>query len=318
MAIRKVGLNVYGFSIQDRENQRRELHNINGRTLIEHINDYADNNVGQYVDDAREESVFCFDSKNEETVYNDDNQEIYKIFYGRIKTGEYGIESELVDKQTGNISYNRTSNDADVMPFGFAVLLPAGQVNSGIIILQSIGNYAMKSILHKKLRECIRNIDEDLKFEMGVIVPRVVLDRFFEHGVLQKIRLIRYGIPNDLSERYGLNLGVEEIVEERVIRKPQGFLQNKRREINEWRAGARAYNTVIQLDDFEYDDLKMEFRFGRTSKTISLRSIDNLQMTEDITENVNLQGGHPEFTSLCVQMKETGEFYLRARGLILE
>ena len=64
----------------------------------------------------------------------------------------------------------------------------------------------------------------------------------------------------------------------------------------------------------EYVDLKLEFATGRTSKTISLRNVDKLIVTEDITDVVEIVGGHPEFTSLCGAMKETGEFYLIAKG----
>ena len=299
-------------------NQRLELHNINNETLIEIINRYGNQHLRRYTNDSSQETVFCFDTIYTETISNQNNQKLYDILYGRVKTGEYGIESELVNQTTGNLSYNRTTDDADVMPFGFAILIPDGSINNAIIVIQSIGIYGMKKVLEGKIIQCIKDINNEYRFEMGVILPKVVLDRYFEHGTLQKIRLIRYSIPNDLSERYGLNCGVNEFIEERVIRKPQGFLENKKKELHEWRNGERRYDAVIQLDDFEHDDLKMEFSFGRNSKTISLKNIDNLQMCEDITDLVRSIGGHPEFSSLCVQMKETGEFYLKAKGLIVE
>lgn len=153
---------------------------------------------------------------------------------------------------------------------------------------------------------------------MGVIVPRVMLNRFLKEGVLQKIRMIRYGIPDDIAERYGLNAGVKDIVEERVIRKPRGFINNRKKEIEDWRNGNITYDKLIQVDDFEYDDLKMEFKLGRTLKTISLKNIDNLQVCEDITNEVQIKGGHPTFISLKKIMKNTGEFYLRAKSLLLK
>ena len=48
----------------------------------------------------------------------------------------------------------------------------------------------------------------------------------------------------------------------------------------------------------DYDELKMDFKLGKTSKTISLKNIDNLQMTEDVTDEVTLEGGHPTFDTL--------------------
>ena len=38
---------------------------------------------------------------------------------------------------------------------------------------------------------------------------------------------------------------------------------------------------------------------------------------EDVTEEVNMENGHPIFESLCCNtMRNIGEDYLRARGLI--
>lgn len=316
--MKNVGLTVYGLSIQDRENQRRELHNVEGRTLIEIIEDYIRGAMNTYEDDTESETVFKFEDINVNTAYNNNNQERYTILCGRVKTGEYGIASELVDCQTGSVSHVRTINEADVKPFGFCVIVPAGEIDNAIIILQSVGIYGMKTVLHKKMQECIRGVNSELKFEMGTIVPRVYLDRFFEHGTLRKIRLISYAIPDDDADRFGINRGVRETSREIIIKKPVGFLQNRRRELSEWRNGARRYDQVIQIDGFEYDDLKLEFSAGRTCKTISLRNIDRLIVTEDITETVTLQEGHPTFESLCEAMRETGEFYLVAKGLLAE
>ena len=316
--MKSIGLTVYGFSIQDRENQRYELHNIKGRSLIDILYSYMQRYVRTYSTDNFAETVFTFDEVNVECIMNEQNQEKYTILYGRVKTGEYGIESELVDYETGNVSHNRTANEADVMPFGFSILIPAGEINSAIIILQSVSNLGMKTVLHKQLMQCIKEVDNEFKFEMGTIVPRAYLDRFFNHGVLKKIRLISYTIPDDDSEKYGINRGFTGASREIIIKKPIGFLENKRRELTEWRNGSRRYDQVVQIDGFEYDDLKLEFATGRTSKTISLRNVDKLIVTEDITDVVDIIGGHPVFTSLCASMKETGEFYLMAKGLLVE
>ena len=63
--------------------------------------------------------------------------------------------------------------------------------------------------------------------------PQAYLDRFFNHGVLKKIRLISYTIPDDSSEKYGINRGITEASWEIIIKKPIGFLENKRRELTE-------------------------------------------------------------------------------------
>ena len=96
----KYWVNSYGFSIQDRENQRYELHNIKGRSLIDILYSYMQRYVRTYSTDNFAETVFTFDEVNVECIMNEQNQEKYTILYGRVKTGEYGIESNwLIIKQ---------------------------------------------------------------------------------------------------------------------------------------------------------------------------------------------------------------------------
>jgi hypothetical protein len=36
---------------------------------------------------------------------------------GIIETGDYGYETDLIDRQTNNLSHHRTTNEAELMPF---------------------------------------------------------------------------------------------------------------------------------------------------------------------------------------------------------
>lgn len=113
-----------------------------------------------------------------------------------------------------------------------------------------------------------------------------------------------------------MDRGTKEAVQERVINRPIGFARNKFDRIMECLKGERTYDTIIELDDFEIDDLKMEFGFGKRNKTISMKGLDRLVVTEDISENVLTENGHPVFQSLCENMREIGEEYLRSKGAI--
>ena len=81
-------------------------------------------------------------------------------------------------------------------------------------------------------------------------------------------------------------------------------------------AGRRGYDKIVEIDDFEIDDLKLEFSFGKRNKTISMKGLERLTINEDVTENVVIENGHPTFLSLCKVMREIGEEYLRAKGAI--
>lgn len=316
--MRMVGLTTFGFSIFDENNQRVDLNDINGRKFIDILENFVKTDLGNFSNIEKDERVFSFVVSERGDIKNENDQFKYRALYGKLKTGEYGVETELVDHNTGSVSYIRKENEADVLPFGFAVFIPAGKVNHAVMVLQSLGIYSMKMILHKQLDRCVKSIDARYSFTMGVIVPRVVLERYLTNGALKAVRIIKYEIPQDTAERFGVNYNVNESYEEIIIRNPIGFLQNKRREIEEWKNGTRRYDQVVQIEDFEYDDLKLDFKMGRNMKTISLKNIDNLQMKEDVTKEVDLDGGNPTFVTLKEVMKERGEFYLYAEGLLVE
>ncbi|WP_320961774.1 hypothetical protein [Hungatella effluvii] len=312
-----VGLTTYGINVRNAEQQQLELHNIFGRSLIDIIYDTATVAKKTYENNKEEEAVFTFDEVKKEIIRNEDGQDLYQILYLRVKTGEYGTESEIVDSTTGDLVYTRNPRQADVMPFGCCIIIPCGEYVSGVIVLQSLGRMGISTVMKKRLNEYVRAVNGSLRFVMGTIVPKVYLERFFKNGILKAVRLIRYGIPDDDADRYGVDKKVKSIVEERIIRKPTGFLRNKTDALKECIAGTRRYDEVVQIDGFEIDDLKLEFGMGKRNKTISLKNIDNITASEDISEDVIIENGHPTFDSLCEVMKETGEFYLRAKGLLL-
>lgn len=114
----------------------------------------------------------------------------------------------------------------------------------------------------------------------------------------------------------GINYGVKQTKEERIIYKPIGFMERKKKEIQEWFAGQRSYTEIIELDGFEYDDLKLEFSLESTNKTFDLRDMNSLVVNEDITKKVKQIGGHPVYHDLIPIMQETAEGYLKGMGLL--
>ena len=313
--MRKVGLTVYGLSFINGE-EKLELHDIyDGKSLLDIVEKFAIENKNNVSNDPENESIFLFEKVERKEIISTEGKEEYELLFGRVKTGEYGIESELLDITNGNI-YKRKENQADMLPFGFCIAVPKGKVTQARIILQTIGNYGMKVALQRKISECIDGYKMEGNIFWGQVIPKAYLDKFFNHGVLQKIRMIRYDIPEDVSNRIGINYGVKQTREERVICKPIGFLERKKKEIDEWRRGQRSCTNIIEIEDFEYNDLKLEFKLGRVNKVISLADISNLRVTEEVTDRVDIYGGNPEFESLKKVMQETAKDYLIGMGLL--
>lgn len=314
--MKKIGITVYAFNVQNNVNQRMELHNIANRLgFIEILQDFMYRHNFDYTREDVMEKVFKTNDYTVEKINDDAGNEKFTIVSGMIKTGDYGIESEIVDSGTGQTVYTKSAADADVMPFFFSVAVPSGQTDRGIIIFQTLGIYGMKTVFHKKLEDFIKEIDPALKLIIGNVMPRAYIEHYLDYGVLQKIRLLKYDIPNDVSERIGINNGVQTSYQELIIHKPVGFLERKRQLVNECLRGQRFCNSIIEIDNFEYDNLKLEIQLGKGTKTFNLANIDNLVVTEDITERVTILGGNPTDNSIKPILTETSEQYLGEMGL---
>ena len=318
MAKKKNNLNIYGLSIINNENKRVLLNSLDeGKSYIDLVEKYIMDNIMLYTKDSSKDTLFQFEHVEKEYVKNEANQVRDGILFGRVKTGEYGIESELVNVNTGQVT-NRSKEQADMLPFGFCIAIPSGRVDTGIIILQTSGIYGMKLSLHRHLQKCLTDYNPELNLQLKSIAPKTYIERYFNAGTLKKIRLLRYEIPEDESEKIGINYGVKQTKEERIIHRPVGFLQRKKKELEEWFAGQRSYTNLIEIDGFEYDDIKLEFALGNGNKTLNLREISSVVVSEDITDKVMQVGGNPDYDKLKPVMKQTAEEYLKNMGFLNE
>lgn len=313
---KKVKLSVYGMQVKRNGTENQDLNNLcEGESLISIIQEYIADHIDEYENNTEDESLFAFTQIVQDNIIVEGRM-AGNALSGIVKTGDYGVVSELVDANNTIDTYTRTASQADVMPFGFCILVPMNNPYTCIMVLQSLGRYGMKISMQKKLQSIIRSKDEELFVNLGPIMPREYIQRYFRQGILQKICMTRFEIPQDESERYGVNYGVDQTFEERVIHKPVGFVQRKGMELEEWRRGQRAATDIIQIDGFEYDNLKFVFKLGGVEKTINLDNVEKIVITEDITDRVVLEEGHPQFEPLKNIMIEIGCQYLTGIGQI--
>lgn len=312
---KKVKVSVYGMNISENGVERVNLNNIyQERSLIQILDEYIQNNLNRYDNDHNKENLFAFSQCETEQILDDQGRIQATVLSGVVKTGEYGISSELIDINTGDV-YNKSIDQADIMPFGFCIIVPAGYVDTCIVVMQNLGQYSIKLSLQKKIQSIIRVVNNDLFVSLGPVMPRQYIQKYLREGILQKISMIRYEIPRDETERLGVNYGVEKTYEERIIHKPIGFLERKANVITEWMNGQRAATDIVQIDGYDYDNLKFVFKLGNIEKTINLDNVEKVVITEDISDRVAIIDGLPTFDTLKPVMIEIGRGYLQGIGM---
>lgn len=312
-----IGLNVYALFVYDENAKQVDLHSVvEEKDIIELIEEYIGINIQEYVDNNERSSIYKFVDCEVVEQCDQENNIYAKYLYGRVKSGNYGVEAEIVDKKTGETMHKQTISEASVLPFDFIVILPAGIAYQAIFITQTQGVYGVKTQLEYAFATYIRGKNKSMVLHFGPVYPRAYVEKFLNNGTLKKMKLFRYNIPNELADRYGVIPGTKGrgAQQEIVLSSPLGFSRRKIEEIRECIRGTRTYNQIVEIDEFEYDDLKLEFKLGKKNKTISLKNLDKIVVSEDITDMVVLQNGNPTKESIIPIMRETGIGYLVEMG----
>ena len=115
----KIGLAIYSLNIFDGQANATDLRNLyDGKDLFTVVKTLREDTVIKSVD---WEILVQYDCQ--ENIGRQE-KELLRCVYGRIKTGDYGVESEIVDTTTGEQTYHMDSTEARVMPFDFMIAMP--------------------------------------------------------------------------------------------------------------------------------------------------------------------------------------------------
>ena len=79
--------------------------------------------------------------------------------------------------------------------------------------------------------------------------------------------------------------------------------------------GQRAATDIVQIDGYNYDNLKFVFKLGNIEKTVNLDNVEKIVITEDISDRVAIINGLPTFDTLKPVMIEIGRGYLQGIGM---
>lgn len=229
----------------------------------------------------------------------------YRLISGIVKTGSYGYESDIVNKNGNIITHHRTSEEAELLPFYFLVAIPRNK-DEGIVILQSFKQYGIKKIFTENFENYFKSERAEYKIEINDLIPEKLLTELLERGSVTKLRYISFKQPVDLADAVDTedheedpNLKAELILSEKkgiisgVVNSIKGRLPYKKGQNDD------PLKKLIEITSFEYDTVKIEVRVNGKYRNIDLCDLGNIRPTMNITGDVVfLNSGHPEFDSI--------------------
>lgn len=239
----------------------------------------------------------------------------------RIRTGVFGVEADIYDRNERKTVGKRDVNKADVMPFLFFIAIPKPSttdedhpVNKGIMFFQSNGVYGAKSKTAALLNSFSRR-QMNSSFIMRNVSPGAFLDQLFKIGKLRKMHLIRNNVsPDDADKLRDDFYAKEELIVsgfiadkiENILDKLKQFGLNPQA-VYEWEPGE------------EYQDVKVNMEIDKgIYRTIDLHHFERRSILEYIPEQYKKGNGHANEETILPYFIERGESYLAQMAVSLK
>ena len=285
------GMLVCSFTIKKRFSRTGNLYHLNECVQIQNHNydDAVDvlfafcQENEKYTDDSASMKMFSIDQDSIRTI----DQAAYKALVFTINSGNYGIESEITDRYTGNVNYVVTEDDANIKKFRCLVYIPkdvAGhKVEKGILIFQTIASFGVKTLTCKQLKAFFRR--DDMTFETRSVSARSFFEQLIQKGLAHKITLIKNRVSPDSSDNMLITSGREE----RSYYKPQlkeNFVSRLLDFVED-----RQDDDLFEINDDAFEDVKVTFKIGNSYRTVSVSDLDRFSVVEEFPPYVFEDGG---------------------------
>lgn len=247
------------------------------------VTDYLLNFLYKSTNPIDDESLSKLFSIEKRSIKVEENSEFYYITCV-IKSGSYGLESDITDRKTQDVVYSRKKDDADIKRFRCLFYIPKNKNNflakKGIIVFQTLGNYGVKTITLKHIKKFFSK--NGFTFESRTISATDFLRNLIENNRLKKITFIKNVISEDDCDNLYVQCGREERsyvrprLKDRIYHKLMNLVEKK----------FDKSNYAIEFGDECFEDIKLTFKIGNSQKTASITRIDKFSIVETIPQKI--------------------------------
>lgn len=214
-------------------------------------------------------------------------------FHGWFQAGSYGLKSEIVNVQTGNIDYHKLQDNAEIINHYIRFFVPA-QFNEGIALLHGYKNVGIKTLLHGVLAKAFSN-DTGRVLQMHPLAYEKAFVEW-QRAIAKEIKLVRYtGLANLEDKLTALGHKEQDLVIRAGKRRDLGKL------IDFFTAGSDRSQAVEVLSPL-CDHIKTTVELGGRKRTFRIGANPTNQVCEiELDEKeVPVVAGNPNPNSMHV------------------
>ena len=317
-----IGLSFYSFRIFGENTSKNKLkykilygNNFNiGKLIYNELKNKAE----RFANDNLKEQVSRVDFA-EINHHNLDDLYYFSSLKSIVKSGNYGVETEIIDSENGEKAFTQTKKQAGVKPFGFA-LYYSKDIRTGLLVTQSFGVHGISSLLKTELQSIIKQIDPELIVEIKSVTPKDYLEKLLTTSQISDICVEKYKKKkaHDLAD--DKNFLFDSSVIEMHYKNPLISDQKKFLEIITNRRPLNTELSFITSEEEEILNFKFECKVNGKSKKVSYNNYFSMRITEDITKEVTIDPntGHPGRDSLFEIMDNISIWYLHTMNVVAD
>ena len=235
---------------------------------------------------------------------------------GVLGAGDYGQETELFNRQTGE-SEPKASDIADLFKYYYRFDVQPGRTRS-IAVLQKISNTSIIQVLRGAFRAFFMQANQGYKVHIDRLVPREVLREYLENGDLREVTITRNHVPRRKTDRLGLSdagMTPENTTFKEVFRANKGVSYGTPGFLQEIANGER-FAKVFSVRDDDVQAVNVEIKVDGETRRIQLDRLERFASPVDVTDVIDYDaGGNPEFYSMEEEAKKVIRTFKKQLGI---
>ena len=220
-----------------------------------------------------------------------------RITQGIVKTGDFGYSSDIVDSVSGDTTYTRSTREADVIPFFFLFWIPE-DYDEGIVILQNSGVFGIVGCIRRMIGLRFNSAFKNHRLHINPLIPKKAVTSMIKEGRIAKARFVKFGLPQDKADAIGHGHAESSFDVELVISAKEKNDVPIRERLSQFLSGKRDISSVLEMEAFAYDTLKLEVDLDGRSVTVDLSDFGRARPTYSVTNIEYGLDGHPKYESV--------------------
>ena len=285
-----VTLSAYQISIHPKNKSRSKKEKLNdfnnGTDLLELFK-----NLPALLNDAGNESTLVEDDiiKKRLRIKSDKFQPFGRCIHGVLESGDYGIETPLVDSKGDDVGL-LDKDTAPMVPFYFLCELME-DATDGILIMSRFRQYGVFTMFSKAIRDKFTIANEDFTLDISPIVSFQELQELLKKADVKKASFISTDpiqfqntiVMQNVNDQFDYQ---DVYLEVNLVARKNKSVSIKNSLLQIMRNIKVPLNSYFKIGNIDYSKIKIQFQLNGKSYTMDTSRLDNFSPDIDISDKV--------------------------------